>query len=112
MALQNTASSVVAGALLTPVPITPATTETFGQGCFGSQGMKIRIITSGTATNVTVSDPGYTPSSNPGNPSALACPATGARSTLVPLAAINQNTGVATLTFSSVTGVTYEIELV
>lgn len=109
MAQQNSAPAISAGALATPVPITPALTETFAQGCFGNQGMRMRIITTGTASNVTVADPGTTPSSNPGAPSALAAPATGNRELLVPLSAINPSTGLATVTFSSITGVTYEI---
>lgn len=109
MALQSTAPALSASAFTTPAPITPATTETFGPGCFGTQGMRLRVITSGTLTNVTVADPGLTPSGNAGTAVALATPATGARELLVPLSAVNPATGVATVTFSSVTGVTYEI---
>lgn len=108
MALQTTAQSVVAGALTTPVPITPQTTETFAESCFGQQGLRLRIISTGTAPTVTVADPGYTPSSNPGTASGLSQPATGNRELLVPRSAINPATGVATVTFSTVTGVTYE----
>ena len=45
---------------------------------------------------------------NPGAFTARACPSTGARELLVPRSAINPATGIATVTFSSVTGVTYE----
>lgn len=110
MALQSTAPAISSGALTTPAPISPATTETFlGSGCFGTQGMRMRIITTGTLTNVAIQDPGYTPSGNAGSAPPLACPATGARELMVPNSAVNPATGQATVTFSSVTGVTYEI---
>ncbi|MET0426281.1 MAG: hypothetical protein ABW046_20600 [Actinoplanes sp.] len=109
MAQQNSAPAISAGALTTPAPITPALTETFAQGCFGTQGMRMRIKTTGTLTNVTVLDPGTTPSSNPGTPAPLATPATGERELLVPLTAVNPATGLAQVNFSSITGVTYEI---
>jgi len=111
MALQSTAPSVTAGGFTTPVPITPTASETFlGTGCFGATGMRMRVITTGTLTNVSPLDPGYTPSANPGTAPSYATPATGNRELLVPLSAINPATGVATVTFSgALTGVTYEI---
>jgi hypothetical protein len=110
MALQSSAPAISSGALTTPAPITPAASETFlGSGCFGTQGMRMRIITTGTLTNVAILDPNFTPQGNAGTPPSLATPATGARELLVPLSAVNTATGVATVTFSSVTGVTYEI---
>jgi len=109
MTQQNSAPAISAGAFTTPAPITPQTTETFAQGCFGTQGMRMRIKTTGTLTNVTVLDPGQTPSSNPGAPAAQPTPATGERELLVPNSAVNPATGLATVTFSSITGVTYEI---
>lgn len=110
MALQSTAPSVSAGALTTPVPITPTTSETFlGTGCFGATGMRMRVITTGTVINVSVLDPGVTPQGNPGTVTPLATPATGNREILVPLSAISPATGLATVNFSAITGMTYEI---
>lgn len=109
MALYTTAASVPAGVLTTPDTFTPTASDTFGAGCFGQQGMRLDIITTGTATNVSVADPGFTPSSNAGTAPSLAAPATGRRFVLVPLSAINPATGVATVTFSgALTGVTAE----
>ena len=109
MAFYSTAASVVSNALTAPDTFTPTASDTFGPGCFGPQGMRLDIITTGTATNVTVADPGYTPSSNPGTASALSAPATGRRTLLVPLSAISTTTNVATVTFSgALTGVTAE----
>lgn len=108
MALQTTAPAITTLAV-TPAPITPATTETFGWGCFGQQGMALRVITTGTAPNVTVVDPGFTPIGNSGVGVAQAMPATGVRMILVPVGAVSPASSVATVTFSTVTGVTYEI---
>lgn len=110
MALQSSAQSITSGAFTTPSAITPTASETFAAACFGQQGMALRVITTGTLTNVSVLDPGVTPSGNPGTVSSLASPATGARMLLVPRSAISASTGVATVTFSgALTGVTYEI---
>lgn len=108
MALQPSQTYTTAG--ITPTPITPTASDTIAAGSFGSQGVVMRVITTGTATNVTVLDPGFSPSSNPGTPTAFAAPATGVREILIPVGAINQATGVATVTFSSLTGVTYELK--
>lgn len=110
MALQAS-QTVSAGALTTPTPITPTVSDTIAEGSFGPAGVLIRVITTGTATNLTVLDPGATPSSNPGTPPTLACPATGVRETLIPRSALG-GAGVATITFSSIVGATYELKRV
>ncbi len=108
MALQSSNQSVVTTGT-TPAPITPTASETFAAACFGVQGMWLRVITTGTATNVAAADPGKTPQGNPGTVSPVACPTTGVRMILVPSSAIDPATGVATVTFSgALTGVTYE----
>lgn len=101
--------SISNGALTTPSALIPAAADTFARTQFGPNGIRIRVITTGTATNVTVTDPTVTGLSNAGTPPTLACPATGARETLIPLAAINTSTDTATVNFSgALTGVTYE----
>jgi hypothetical protein len=105
--------TVSAGALSAPVPLTPAASDTIASGSFGPAGVLMRVITTGTATNVVVLDPGFSPSSNAGTPPTLAASATGVGETLIPLSAINPATGVATVTFSGArTGVTYELKRV
>lgn len=112
MALQAS-QTVSAGALSTPAAITPSASDTIAASSFGVNGVILRIITTGTATNVVVLDPGVTPSNNAGSPPTLAAPATGVRETLIPLSAINPSTQVATVTFSgALTGVTYELKRV
>ena len=108
-----TSQSVVNGALTTPTPITPSASDTIARSQFGPNGVIIRVITTGTATNLTVSDPTKTDLSNSGTPPTLACPATGARKTLIPVAAIDPASDNATINFSgALTGVTYELDRV
>ncbi|MEU4367553.1 hypothetical protein [Micromonospora chersina] len=108
MALQAAQSVLPTGT--TPAPITPTASDTIAESSFGANGVFMRVITTGTATNVAVQDPGLTPSANPGTVTAVAAPATGVRMILIPRTAINPATGVATVTFSgALTGVTYEL---
>lgn len=107
MTLQASQSIVQAGT--TPTPITATSSDTIAEPSFGPNGVAMRIITSGTATNVSVLDPGVTGQGNPGTVTPLAAPATGVRMLLIPRSSINGNTNQATVTFSSITGVTYEL---
>jgi hypothetical protein len=111
MTLRSTAQSIVPAGI-TPAALTPAASDTFAAACFGQQGMVMRVITTGTATNVTVLDPGFTRSlSNAGTPTAVVCAATGVTELLVANGAISPSTQLATVTFSgALTGVTYEIK--
>lgn len=108
MALQASQSIVTTGT--TPSAITPTASDTIGSGSFGNQGVIMRVITTGTSTNVAVQDPGTTASSNPGTVTPVAAPATGVRMILIPRSAISPATDQATVTFSgALTGVTYEL---
>jgi len=107
MALVSPQSVVTTGT--TPSAITPTASDTISGGTAGPNGWFLRVITTGTSTNVSVLDPGFTPQSNPGTVTAVAAPSTGVRMILVPRAAVNTS-GVATVTFSgALTGVTYEL---
>lgn len=111
MTLRTSAQSIVTTGT-TPSALTPAASDTLAAACFGTQGAVLRVITAGTATDVEVLDPGYSPSGNPGNPTAVSCPSTGVRQILVPRSAINPATQVATVTFSGArTNVSYELYL-
>lgn len=102
------AQSVTATATA-PVPITPSGSDTIAASNFGPNGVLLRVITTGTTTNVTVLDPGFSPMSNAGTAFLQAMPATGVRNILIPAAAIN-SAGAATVTFSgALTGITYEL---
>lgn len=108
MAAVTSQSIVRAGT--TPSAITPSASDTIASGQFGPNGIALRVITTGTSTNVSVLDPGFTPSGNAGTVAAVAAPSTGVRMILVPLNAIDPATQNATVTFSgALTGVTYEL---
>lgn len=108
MAAVSSQSIVTTGT--TPAPITPSASDTIAAGQMGPVGCALRVITTGTATNVSVLDPGRTAMSNPGTVTAVAAPATGVRMILVPASAVDSATGNATVTFSgALTGVTYEL---
>ncbi len=95
----------------TPVPLTPAASDTIAESSFGPTGLLARVITTGTATDVTVVDPGKTPVGNSGTAVAQSMPATGSREIFIPKAAVDPTTGLATITFSGArTGVTYELK--
>lgn len=107
MAAVTTQSIVTTGT--TPAPITPTASDTIAPGQFGANGCIMRVITTGTATNVAVLDPGVTASGNPGTVTAVAAPGTGVRMIAIPVTAMHPTTG-ATVTFSgALTGVTYEL---
>ena len=108
MTAQVSQSIVAAGT--TPSALTPQATDTIASQYFGPNGLIARVITTGTATNVSVLDPGATPQGNPGTVTPVACPSTGTRMIYIPRSAINPATDNASLTFSgALTGVTYEL---
>lgn len=111
MTLQATQSVAIpsSGAFTTPNALTPAATDTFADSSFGPNGLVLLVLTTGTLTNVTVLDPGLTPGLGyAGTVPSLAGTATGHRAVFVPRSAVNQATGVASVTFSgALTGVTY-----
>lgn len=98
------------GTAATPTALTPAASDTIAEAQFGRTGLLMRVITTGTATDVAVSDPGRTASGNAGTVVAQTMPSTGSRVIRIPRSAINGDTGNATVTFSGArTGVTYEL---
>lgn len=105
-----TTQSLSAAALVTPSPITPTASDTIAESQFGPTGCVMRVITTGTSTNVSIVDAGLSPLGNVGTSASLAAPATGSRMLLIPRTAIAAATQVATVTFSgALTGVTYEL---
>lgn len=103
----NTPSS---GSLTTPTPITPAASDTIAEAQFGPNGVILRVITTGTSTNVTVSDPWTTQLGYAGTVPSLTGTATGSRMLMIPRSAISPTLNYATVSFSgALTGVTYEL---
>lgn len=108
MALLTAQSILAAGT--TPSAITPSASDTISGADVGVNGAVLRVITTGTSTNVTISDPGTTALGNPGTATAVACPGTGVRMIRISPSAVNQTSGLVTVTASgALTGVTYEL---
>jgi hypothetical protein len=107
MALLPVQSILQAGT--TPSAQTPSASDTIAASSFGAQGVAMRVITTGTSSNISVLDPTTTGLGNAGTLVPLAAPATGVRMLYIPRAAINPSTGVATVTSSSQAGMTYEL---
>lgn len=110
MALYTVQTPVPAG--ITPTAITPSASDTIsGNDIAPGGGVLLRVITTGTATNVSILDPNLTALGNTvATPPVVACPATGVRLIFVPPAAVNNAASppVATVTYSSIVGVTVE----
>jgi hypothetical protein len=104
-----TAQTVVTAGT-TPSAITPAATDTIAAAFVQARGAILRIITTGTATNVTITDPGFSALGNAGTSVVIAAPATGIRMVYISPFAINPATGVVNIAASgALTGVTYEL---
>src|SRR5690349_198694 len=89
----------------TSSPFTATTSDTVSQNdIVPGGGAVIRVITSGTAVNVSILDPNVTAQGNPGTVTAVGTAATGSKYILIPPSAVNPSTGVATITFSTTTG--------
>lgn len=110
MTLQVSQSVAVPGpgVFTTPTALTPAATDTISQDSFGPNGLLMIVVTTGTATNVTVLDPGTSQLGYAGTVPTITGVATGHRALQIPRSAINPATGLASVTFSgALTGVTY-----
>lgn len=107
MALQTPQSVVTTGT--TPTAFSPNASDTIPGPTAGPNGWFLRVITTGTATNVSVLDPGSSAIGNPGTVTPTAAPATGVRMILIPRGAIDAS-GVVTVQFSGTrSGVTCEL---
>ena len=93
----------------TPTSITPAASDTINVATAGPAGWLLRVITTGTASNVSVADPNLTAVGNAGTVVPLAAPATGVRMVFIPKAAASPSTSLVTITSSSQAGMTYEL---
>ncbi|QDY06167.1 hypothetical protein FJK98_02475 [Micromonospora sp. HM134] len=96
-----------AGSYSTPAAV--ASSDTISAADIGTRGALLRVICGATPANVTVVDPGTTPSGNAGSPSAVAVSASSARNIYVSPAAVNPSTQVATVNYSATSSVTCEL---
>lgn len=95
------------GAIATPA--SASASDTLSQAVIGANGVNLRIQTAGTSSNVTISDGGATPASNPATVTAIAMAATQVRYAYISPAQVNLGTGLVTITSSSQTNLTYEV---
>jgi len=107
----QTSQTITAGGI-TPTALTPSASDTVADSQFGPNGLIVRVITTTTATNFSVSDSGVTPQGNPGTVTPVNVPTTSVREFFVSRSAINLTTSNATLNFSATSGVTYELKRV
>lgn len=109
MTAQATQSAPV-GVATAATALTPAAADTVTASNFGPTGLLCTITTTGTATTLTVNDPGKTPLGNVGTLASVTCGATAVTLTVIPAAAVDQTAQLATLNFSGArTGVTYTL---
>jgi hypothetical protein len=90
-------------------PLAVASTDTISANDIGDRGVLLQVINgSGVSVNVTISDPGSTVVGNAGTPTAQPVAAgTDGWFRILP-AHVNQGTGVATVSYSATTTVTYK----
>lgn len=107
-------------ALLTAVSVLPTattvtanamtTSDTIAAADVGVNGAILEVINGGgSPINVTLADPGTTGVGNAGTTTPQAVPNGAAREFRITPGHVNQNTGVATVTLSSATSVTYKL---
>lgn len=89
---------------------TPTASDTISSALLGDAGCILRCQTTGTLTNLTVSDAGSTPAGNPTTATAIAMTATQIKMIYISPKRADLTTGLVTLTASgALTGVTYEL---
>lgn len=108
MAALTVTTITAAGVLAAPAAV--AASDTIAEAQFGSTGVILRVINGGGSSDtVTVADPNLTAQGNAASPAAVAVANGTTKSIFIPRAAINASTGVATVTHSFTTSVTFEL---
>lgn len=107
----NAAQSVLTTGT-TPAPYTPTASDTIAASdIIPGGGAVLRVVTGGVnVASVSVLDPNPTASGNPGTVTAVNVPISSVRYIFIPVSAVNNNTGVATVNFGgTLTGTTYDL---
>lgn len=108
MAALTSTSSALAGT--TPAPVAVAASDTIDRSQFGPAGVDLRVINAGGSPDtVTVVDPNLTAIGSAATNPTVSVPAGQTRNIFIPVQAINQATGVVTVTHSFLTTVTCEV---
>lgn len=89
---------------------TPTASDTIALSLLGDAGINLRVQTTGTLTNLTISDAGSTPAGNTTTASAVAMTATQIKMIYISPKRADLSTNLVTITASgALTGVTYEL---
>lgn len=89
--------------------LTPTVSDTISISVLGDAGCNLRVQTTGTLSNLTVSDAGTTQAGNATTATAIAMSATQIKVIYISPKRVDSVTQVVTITASSVTGMTYEL---
>lgn len=90
-------------------PTTPTASDTISITLLGEAGCNLRVQTTGTLSNLTISDAGQTPAANTPAPTAISMSATQIRDIYISPKRADLVTGLVTITSSSQAGMTYEL---
>ncbi|WP_422744353.1 hypothetical protein ACN27B_08720 [Micromonospora sp. WMMD754] len=102
ISVTSTATAITAAAV--------ASSDTISASDIGPNGALLQVINgSGSSVNVTIADPGTTAVGNAGTAVAQAVPAGADRWFRLSPGHVNPSTGVATVTYSATTSVTYKL---
>lgn len=101
--------TVPVGTGATVTPTTPTASDTISLGVLGDAGCILRVQTTGTASNLTISDAGLTPAASATTATAVAMSATQVKALYISPKRADPLTGLVTLTSSSQTAITYEL---
>jgi hypothetical protein len=97
-----------AGTVVTP--LTPTASDTIASSLLGEAGCNLRVQTTGTSTNLTISDAGSTPAGNTTTATPYTITATQIRLIYISPKRADLATQLVTITASgALTGVTYEL---
>lgn len=108
MTLRAADTAIIAGA--TPTSYTPATSDTIsGNDVIPGGGACLRCVTTGTAATLTIVDPNKTIMSSSATNPTVSLPSSGTRVVLIPVAAVDPSTNLATYTLSTTTGISCEL---
>lgn len=87
-----------------------SSSDTIADANISPNGCILVVINGNVAsTNVTVSDPGFSPMGNAGTATAVTVSASTSKAIRIPPSAVNSSTGVATVAFSVTSSVTYQL---
>jgi hypothetical protein len=93
----------------TITPTTPTVSDTISIALLGDAGCNLRVQTTGTLSNLTISDAGITPAGSATTATPVAMSATQIKTIYISPKRADLTTGLVTVTASSITGMTYEL---